>query len=181
MKKLIRFYDNDGFTIIELLMAIIILGVVMAAITTMIVQSFNVFDSSTRRMSAGQLTELALSEVGGYLRAVRGPRNISDYNLYIDPDTGEIDPEIDKEYDFSGFYNDEQVNIKIEYISDSNRLVLAVDGDVERNMLNNVTGFYIDIDEEDDELTGNFDIYIKAEDGEGNIAEKRLNIKSRNI
>ena len=168
MKKLIIFYDNDGFTVIELLMAIIILGVVMAAITTMIVQSFNVFDSSTRRMSAGQLAELALSEVGGYLRSatdVTSDGNIDDNNKPDGP------------WKFKGYHLDNEDEIvMLEFNLVNKSLQLKVNDIEKRIILNNVEEFDIST------INGNeFEIFIKVEDGDENIAEKRLNISSRNL
>ncbi|MFW6378289.1 MAG: type IV pilus modification PilV family protein, partial [Bacillota bacterium] len=138
------------------LMAILILGVVMAAITTMIVQSFDVFDSSTRRMSAGQLAELGLSEVGGYLRtATNFEHNVN--------------------WKFDGYHpeTDDQ-NVKFELSLDNESLKLNVTGLNERTILNNVKDFNIN---EDD---GDFIINIEVEDSEGNTANKRLTVRSRN-
>lgn len=167
MKKIIRFYEKDGFTVIELLMAILILGVVMAAVTTMIVQSFDVFDSSTRRMSAGQLAELALSEVGGYLRTV---------TPYEDERNFEDEFKVDS-WTFYGYHpdtGDESVEFKLSLENES--LKLNISGLSERTVLNNVKEFDIS------KINGNeFEIYIKAEDGDGNTAQKRLSISSRNL
>jgi len=157
MRKLIRFYDNDGFTVIELLMAIVILGVIMAAITTMIVQSFNVFDSSTRRISAGQLAELALSEVGGYLRSVTP----------YEEDKGDFEDNFgDDSWVFYGYHpgtEDQIVKFELNLIDES--LLLKVEGLNERTVLNNVKDF--DISKEDN---NEFIIFIKVEDGDGNVA-----------
>jgi len=167
MRKLIRFNDNDGFTVIELLMAIIILGVVMAAITTMIVQSFNVFDSSTRRMSAGQLAELGLSEVGGYLRSAteivddNGPWKFRGYHPNIDEEG------IDE--DFLFVFNLEDKRLLLNVYDEDDTIIYN------RTIINNVMEFEI-------EINGNeFVINIKVEDGEGNIARKRLSVSSRNL
>ena len=170
MRKLIKFYDNDGFTVIELLMAIIILGVVMAAITTMIVQSFNVFDSSTRRMSAGQLAELALSEVGGYLRSATDATtegNIDDDNKPYGP------------WRFKGYHPEYDNVVDFIFDLDENTQQLILDVvDINRVIANNVQEFYI---EKEVDSENEFVIYIEVKDGEDNIARKRINITSRNL
>jgi len=161
MRKIIRFYDNDGFTVIELLMAIVILGVVMAAVTTMIVQSFNVFDSSTRRMSAGQLAELALSEVGGYLRST----------------TEIISLDENGSWKFSGYHPDnEDEVVTLEFNLVNKTLKLKVNDIEKRTILNNVEEF--DISSIND---NEFEVFIRVQDGEGNIAIKRSTIRSRNL
>ena len=163
MKKLFRYNKNNGFTVIELLMAIIILGVVMAAVTTMIVQSFNVFDRSTRRMSAGQLAELALSEVGGYLRTVtetielneNGPWKFKGYH-----------PNFEEEVEFNLTLNDRRLSLAIENENDYDRIIV-----------NNVNDFNITKNETDEK----FIILIEVKDEEDNTARKRLNVTSRNL
>jgi len=162
MRKIIKFYDNDGFTVIELLMAIIILGVVMAAITTMIVQSFNVFDDSTRRMSAGQLAELGLSETGRVLRTAKTiPENAGDFN-------GD-----NKTYSFTGYIDDAEETILIEF--ENNRILIN-----DEVRLNNVERFNIEPILDEGNKTGEMRVNIEVNDGD-NIAIKRSNIKSRNF
>ena len=168
MRKIIRFYKNDGFTIIELLMAIIILGVVMAAITTMIVQSFNVFDSSTRRMSAGQLAELGLSEVGRVLRSAKTIPGIP-------VDGHEFDDE-DKSYSFTGYIDDSDTKEEIVIEFKNNRIYIN-----DEIRLNNVEKFNIvPILDEEGQVTGEMRINIKVNDGD-NTAIKQSTVNSRNF
>ena len=171
MRKIIRFYKNDGFTIIELLMAIIILGVVMAAITTMIVQSFNVFDSSTRRMSAGQLAELGLSEVGRVLRSAKTIPGIP-----VDGDEFDEFDDKDKTYSFTGYIDDSDTKEEIVIEFSDNRIV--INGEIR---LNNVEKFNIvPILDEEGQGTGEMRINIEANDGD-NTAIKQSTVNSRNF
>lgn len=69
MKRLKGFIEvNKGVTLIEMLVAISIIGVVLALATNMIIPAFNIVPSGTRRMSARQMAELHLTEISRYVR-----------------------------------------------------------------------------------------------------------------
>ncbi len=168
---LFKIIDNKGLTVIELLVAIVILGVVMAIVTGMVVQSFNVFDSSTRRMSAGQLAELAKTEIAGYLRTTI-PHTDNNFE-----DLGE--------WRFKGYhprYPDLIVDFTIKHDEANNTLSVEINGgEIEGQsvlILNNVVDF--DINQLDDDNDSFFEIYVKIDDGD-NIATKRTTVKSRNF
>jgi len=153
-----------GLTVIEMLIAIVILGVVMSIATSMVIQSFNIFDSSTRRMSASQLTELAQTEVALHLRSAKT----------------EITNNEDKnKYKFDGFYEGNEGTLEFVFDSNSERLLLnfkklGEDTIISRTIANNIVGFEVEGE------SNEFDIYIKAKD-DNNTSEKRLSITSRNL
>jgi len=66
LKKLIQ--ANEGFTLVELLLAIGILGIFMTMIIPMIIQPFNIVVPSSQRMSAKQMAELHVTEISRYVR-----------------------------------------------------------------------------------------------------------------
>jgi len=65
-KKLIQ--ANEGFTLVELLLAIAILGIFMTMIIPMIIEPFNIVVPSSQRMSAKQMAELNVTEISRYIR-----------------------------------------------------------------------------------------------------------------
>lgn len=60
--------EEDGVTLIEILIAASFIALVMTLASTMIIQSFNIFRGSTYRMSAGQMAELSTDEIALKLR-----------------------------------------------------------------------------------------------------------------
>jgi type II secretory pathway pseudopilin PulG len=61
--------NNEGFTLIELIVIIGIIGIIVPAVSTMIIQGFNIFDRGIEKMSTDQQVEIALREVADYLKA----------------------------------------------------------------------------------------------------------------
>jgi len=167
MKK--EYSYQSGFTLIELIVAIFLIGIVISIVSAMLVQSFNVFESSTRRMSASQLTELTKREVSSYLRsAVSGVSN-NDENSWkfiaYHPN-----PDFDNPKDF-------------EIIKIDGRLELTVNGgNIENRVLVNAEKieFNISSDNEED-WEGNFTVFVKTEDYRGNTASKTFSVRSRNF
>lgn len=152
-----------GLTVIEMLIAIVILGVVMSIATSMVIQSFNIFGSSTRRMSASQLTELAQTEVALHLRSAKT-------KIYVDAD--------ENIYEFDGFYEGNEGTLKFVFDSNSEKLLLSFEkpgeDTINRTIANNIVEFEVEGE------SNEFDIYIKAKD-DNNTSEKRLSITSRNL
>ncbi|SDL59708.1 type II secretion system protein [Halarsenatibacter silvermanii] len=78
MDKLKYFSKNQsGLTLIELIISIAIMGVVIALASTMIIQAFNLAPVGSRRMSAGQLAEMHITEISRYIRNARVNDKIS--------------------------------------------------------------------------------------------------------
>lgn len=107
-KKIIQ--KNSGITLIEVILATVILGVVLTLTTTMIIQSFNIVEPSSQRMSAKQLTELNLREIARY---VRNARKIDGDKIIDDDDEITIDEDV--------IISKEEDMIKLEDI-DGNRI-----------------------------------------------------------
>jgi prepilin-type N-terminal cleavage/methylation domain-containing protein len=59
---------NNGFTIVEILMVILILAVVMSIGAAILIQVFNIVPSSNERMTTRQLAEIDLSLIATYIR-----------------------------------------------------------------------------------------------------------------
>jgi len=149
--------NKRGFTVIELLVAIVIMGAVLAIATTMIVQSFNVFRSSTYRMSAGQMAEMTLRQIALHVRAAESEPVENDNYIFLHPDYEEI---------------------IIEHVDDNLRLITK-NGD--ENLVisaHSVTNFMLEtIDGSDNEFRLEI-TYIDEEEGE---KSKSTRVKSRNI
>jgi len=156
--------DNNGLTLVELLISIALLGVVVALASTMLVQSLNVIEPSMRRMSAGQLTELAKSELATYLRTATIP----------------VD-ETEDTWTFTGYHpsTDEADLIHFEIIKDNGSVrVIAKDG--EEEIENRTVVNYVE-DLEINNVNNGFKIYVRVVDSDGNVAHKRATVRSRNL
>ena len=168
MKKYtVLFNDFKGFTLVEVIMTILILGVVFSIVTPIVIQSFNIFDISTRRMSANQLAEVAKNEVSQYLRtAIDGS---------FESNNGS--------WKFRGFHpesDNDPVNIEIKL--ENQDLILNVskdNGEViedEKLIAYNVSEENFDIS-----LNGNtFDITIEINDENNRVVKKNFTVISRN-
>jgi len=164
-----KHFHQNGFTLIELIIAIFLMGVVISIASVMLVQSFNVFESSTRRMSASQLAELTKREVTSYLRSAT---------------TGVSNGEDTDTWEFRAFHpnRDYDTPKDFEITNVDGRLELTVNGGVieSRVLVNNVTEFNID-SESGENWDGSFVIDVKTEDERGNTASKTFSVRSRNF
>ena len=69
MINLVKKNNNEqGFTLVELMLALAIIGIVVSLSTGMIVNIFNIVRPSTERMSAKQFAEIRLTEISAYAR-----------------------------------------------------------------------------------------------------------------
>ncbi|KXS49503.1 MAG: hypothetical protein BHK79_00975 [Halanaerobium sp. MDAL1] len=68
MYKRMKIKKNNGFTIVEILMVILILAVVMSIGAAILIQVFNIVPSSNERMTTRQLAEIDLSLIATYIR-----------------------------------------------------------------------------------------------------------------
>jgi type II secretory pathway pseudopilin PulG len=59
---------EDGITIIEILLALAIIGIVLSMSTGMITQAFRIIIPSSERMSVKQTAEINLTEITSYVR-----------------------------------------------------------------------------------------------------------------
>lgn len=68
MNKLRKIKNDNGLTLIELLISIALLGVTLAIATTIIIQAYNIVPSGSRRMSAKQMAEMHVTEIARHIR-----------------------------------------------------------------------------------------------------------------
>ncbi len=61
--------NQKGFTLIELILVISLIGIITPLAGNMIVQSFDIFNSGVERMNRSQRIELAVSEISNYLKS----------------------------------------------------------------------------------------------------------------
>ena len=162
-----HFSDNEGLTLIELLISIALLGVVLTLATTMLVQSLNVIEPSMKRMSAGQLTELAKSELSTYLRTA----------------TTEVSKDLDDNgvstWEFTGYHPTTEDAVEIDFTikhSDENRNVSIESAIEDRTLVSNVE----DLEINNIYDKNSFEIFIRVIDREKNEATKRATVRSRN-
>ena len=160
MKKIKFILNDNGFTIVEIFLAVVITAIVLTIITSMIIQAFNVFDSSTRRMSAAQLAELATTEISGHLRSATS----------YDKDNDE------EKWRFNGYYSNIEDYVEFIITKDGDQLNISIENGIyeDRTIIHNVDDF--DITKMD---SGEFVIFIEVNDGD-NIARKRITVNSRN-
>lgn len=65
---LIQMRNNKGLTLVELLITLTILALVMTLIATILIQAFNVFNSSTERISTNRLTQIMVEDITQNIR-----------------------------------------------------------------------------------------------------------------
>lgn len=111
--------DKKGLTLIEILLAVVIMSVVLIILSSIIIQIFNVVGVSNQRMTGRQLAEINLSKL---VSLVRNSDEINDNTIII------------KENDSSK---------EIKYDSTNN--IITQDGN---ELINNVSFFSIDKDED---------------------------------
>lgn len=149
-----RVINIKGVTLVELLIAITIFSVVMMIATSMIIQSFNIFNRSVDTVSTKQLAEVMLVDITNNLR------EIISYN-----------GENNNEWDFT-LNNGSEVNLEIKYSGDE--VQMLVEDEIIRSIKN--------VDDFDIERSENrFIIYLEVEDEEGEIIIKRKEVLSRNL
>lgn len=73
MNNLKYFKKSEGFTLIEVLLTIAILGIVMAVGASVLIQFFDIIPSSNERMSTRQLAEIELNKL---VTLVREAKNV---------------------------------------------------------------------------------------------------------
>ena len=115
MKKFKKTIKNKkGFTLVELIIAIFILGVILAMTTTLIVRSFDIVGDGTRRMSAKQLAEINLTEVSKYIRNGEEIEFDGNNNNIKKSDTGEIIINDVEYFDFDSDSNEVTFTKKVD-------------------------------------------------------------------
>lgn len=165
-----KYFQQNGFTLIELIIAIFLMGVVISIASAMLVQSFNVFESSTRRMSASQLAELTKREVSSYLRsAITGVSNGGNTWKFR---AFHPNPDYDSPKDFEITHENGRIILNVKNVNG---------GIIESRVLVNAENIEFNINSDNNgDWDGNFDIYVKTEDEQENTASKTFSVRSRN-
>jgi len=163
------FSNQEGLTLIELLIAIFIFLVVITIVSSMLVQSLNVIEPSMRRMSYSQLAELGKREIASYLR------------MAVTVEEG-WDKGFGGPWEFSGYHpvqgkNENPVRVIDYKIELSGRqLIMENEIDGSRVLANNVDNFSIKKND-----NNNFSIEIMIRDEDDNLAKKFTRVRSRNL
>jgi len=161
--KLKYLVDKKALTLIEILFVLIILGVVIMIATTMIIQTFGIVGTSSRRMSAKQLTALAEDKIEKYLHTA------------IDSSDNNFGKEQNQyQWVFKGYsHAGEEIEYKVELKND--KLTLSIGAQPEEVILNNVDEFYI----EKVNNNGVFRIYFDVKDNSNSIKSEKI-VTARN-
>ena len=68
MIKIMAFKNPKGFTLVEVLITVAILGIIMAVGAAVLIQTFDIIPTTNERMSTRQLAEINLSTITGFIR-----------------------------------------------------------------------------------------------------------------
>ncbi|ADO77001.1 pilus assembly FimT family protein [Halanaerobium praevalens] len=84
MNKNNCFFYNKGITIIEILITVMILGVVFSVASPMIIQTFNIFDKSSIRITQNRLADLMLEDISTHFKSAMSynEKKINGLNIY---------------------------------------------------------------------------------------------------
>lgn len=161
---------DNGFTLVEILMTVIILGVVMLIVTSMIIQSFNIVDDSSQRITQNRLVEIMIEDISNYFRSATDFTEISS-----------------NKYEFEAYspYDGNEKTYRISYDNTAHELIFEENGDI----LRKISEIYPNILGEDViqvvKGTGNnsyvYKIIVKYEDKNGIQNEKLINLYARNL
>lgn len=133
--------NNQGFTLVELILVIGIIGIIIPVASTLILQAFNIFDQSTEKMNTEQQIEIALSETSDYIKAGKNlPLPDSDNPSKT---TLTINSAEDK-FEFSSYLDGLEKNIEVKLKNAENKLKLLVNGRLLANNINKLDFEMID-------------------------------------
>lgn len=153
--------DKKALTLIEILLAVIILGIVMTIATTIIIQTFGIVGSSSSRMSTKQLTSLAENRIEKHLQTA-----INDVNNNFGKEQ--------IQWTFKG-YSDAGEKIDYQVDHNNDKLTLTIGTQSGEVILNNVNDFYI----EKVNNKGVFRLYFDVNDDTDSIKRKKI-VTARN-
>lgn len=94
-------YRNKGLTLVELLLAISIFGIVMVLVSTMLIQTYDIFGGTSERLTRKQMAEIRLEEIAD---AIRGNES---YSL---GDNEDVDDLNNNEYKIMISFEDDEGN-----------------------------------------------------------------------
>lgn len=158
-----KILNNRAITLVEILIAITLFSVVMIIATSMIIQSFNIINSSSETVSTKQLAEIMLDDITNNLRIIESVIR-EENNLW--------------EFNFQENY-DENI-IKLEIVN--NKLQMKIDGKVIR-VLDNVknTDILEIVKDGTGNPTGEIIVKLNVEEETGRTINKRKIILARNL
>ena len=68
MIKIMAFKNPKGFTLVEVLITVAILGIILAVGAAVLIQTFEIIPTTNQRMSTRQLAEINLSTITAFIR-----------------------------------------------------------------------------------------------------------------
>jgi len=150
---------NRGFTILEVILTIIVLTVVLTISSSIIIQTFNIFEDSTERLTRNRLAEIMLTDIAQYLRAATETDSLKDNKIF-------------KAYSPAG---GTEKNYSFEYREADNKLLFKEEGNLLRKLdYVSENGFVIDTDGD------MIEIFITINNEAGNKVKKSLKVYARN-
>lgn len=157
-----KILNNRAITLVEILIAITVFSVVMIIVTSMIIQSFNIINSSSETVSTKQLAEIMLDDITNNLRIIKSVVR-EENNLW--------------EFNFQENYDDNKIKLEIT----NNTLKIKIDGKVVR-VLDNVqnTDIVEIVKDGTGNPTGKIIVNLNVEDETGRTINKRKIILARN-
>jgi competence protein ComGC len=160
----------NGMTLVEALLTIIVLGVVMLIVTSMIIQSYNVFENTSERLTKNRLVEIMLQDIKNHIRTATNKDNYNKSEIL-----NASGQKIGELYSFQSFPNNNttKINYEIKHLNED-KLIFYENNKVIRE-INNVLKFNI--------TRKGYLFYIKIifSDESNNEKEKTLTIFARNF
>lgn len=96
--------NNKGLTLVELLITLTILAIVMTLVATILVQAFNIFNSSTERVSNNRLTQIMVEDI---------TQNIREYSYFDFKNNNKWEFDPDKTNNFIIEYNENKKKLSL--------------------------------------------------------------------
>lgn len=167
MNKKIFIFNKNGMTLVEALLAIIVLGVVILIVTSMIIQSYNIFRNTSERLTTNRLVDIMMQDIKNSFRTASEYSESKIYNA--------SNQEIGELYSFFAFPNNNEtkINYEIKYFYDNE--LIFYENNVTIREIDNVTKFNI----QDDGYL--FYITINFIDENTNEKEKNQTVFARNF
>lgn len=128
-----KILDNKGVTLVEILMAIVILSVVMIIVYSMLFQTYEIVESSSIRVTDNRMVEFVFEDISNYIR------KLESYNRSNEEDNKD-------HYLIESYSSKEKKTIEILIIYDENYNILKLlnnENDEVIKRINNVTNFNI--------------------------------------
>ena len=154
---------DNGLTLVEILMTIIILGVVILIVTSMIIQSFSIVDDSSQRITQNRLVEIMLEDISNYFRSA------TDFTVVSS-----------SVYEFEAYspYDGNENTYRISYDNTNSELIFEENGNVLR-VVSGISSFNIISGTDSNSYI--YQISVTYTDENGIQFEKQINLYARNL